>query len=651
MFLLTGWYIALLVPTLVFKYLYLAALSGDSSTNLGRLAAGGRQIPLWWVYVRDIAPADFLDVLVLVVGFWLVGRMLRRTLLVALACTSVLAVVLVGGAHVIAVREVGAWLTLDTVRITRDWLVDHPALIGQFLYRPRRLAWLLGGLAWTMTPLLFAAMGRRLYARQPRLSVAVAVASVLVVAYSVVFGASTALASTHGALQRGFWESIALSALAEDSHPVDAAVQSRAQLLDSWEQLAYPSGHADSSYLVEIPSAARIPRHLVIISLETAPLEYYPLIESAELPAFQAMSAHAIVSTEHYATAPVTNLVMYSLVSGTYPPPGSLILRDRFRTDGLADALSEHGYETSFIESYDLRWDGRHDERLLRDLGFPTIRDAIELTGKRLTDWDSYRIIVETQSFDAALKQVVSAARGGRKAFVCLETNLGHYEWLNVPGRRGVSGAERIAYTVKTLDGLMGRFLNGLAANGLSDDVLIVVVGDHGLRLKMEFASVPADVTYGDLVFNVSFLAYAPGLFPRQVRLPFATSHVDIAPTVLDLLGIPRGDRLYLGSNMLDRRLADRVVFLPSASYLGLYPADGLRWKNHVYSLNRIVDRVTVRAPHSSRLANLTDHPELPLSDTDVRRVLRSSRAVFGDTAAYFLRRITQAPDVPGSRE
>ena len=92
-----------------------------------------------------------------------------------------------------------------------------------------------------------------------------------------------------------------------------------------------------------------------------------------------------------------------------------------------------------FIESYDLRWNGPHDERLLRGLGFATIRDAIELSGRRVADWDSYRIAVETRSIDAAMERVLDAARRGRKAFVCVETNLGHYDWLRPPrAGRGV---------------------------------------------------------------------------------------------------------------------------------------------------------------------------------------------------------------------
>jgi hypothetical protein len=156
LFLLAGWYLAVLVPTVVFKYVYLTALSGEGATGFGVLAASASQVPVWWTYGRHIIAADFWDVLCLVAGLWLVGRVVLRLPLAALACASVFTILVIGGAHAIAIREVGAPLTLDNVRITGDWLADHPGLLGQFL-TPRRLAWAAAGLVWATTPVLFAA--------------------------------------------------------------------------------------------------------------------------------------------------------------------------------------------------------------------------------------------------------------------------------------------------------------------------------------------------------------------------------------------------------------------------------------------------------------------------------------------------------------
>src|SRR5262249_60030395 len=102
------------------------------------------------------------------------------------------------------------------------------------------------------------------------------------------------------------------------------------------------------------------PRHIVIVSLETAPRKFYPIADDPILPVFHVMSQHALVSDRHYASAPTTALAIYSLMTGTYPRPGEAISRyGPFETDGLPTVLARHGYESTFIDSYDLSWNGQ----------------------------------------------------------------------------------------------------------------------------------------------------------------------------------------------------------------------------------------------------------------------------------------------------
>lgn len=193
--------------------------------------------------------------------------------------------------------------------------------------------------------------------------------------------------------------------------------------------------------------------------------------------------------------------------------------------------------------------------------------------------------------------------------------------------------------TAKLFDALMARFLDGLAANGLSDEIIMVVTGDHGLRFNFEFTSLDEPLRYGDAMFNVPFLMYAPALFPAQLRLPFVTSHVDIAPTLLDLTGTPRNGRIHHGDNMLDRRLADRITFLSSAHLLGLYPLDGFHFKDEFFAASRVLNRVTVRHDGSSAEHAIGDGRIDGLTASRARQIIAESRQIFDETAEIFLRR------------
>ena len=139
---------------------------------------------------------------------------------------------------------------------------------------------------------------------------------------------------------------------------------------------------------------------------------------------------------------------------------------------------------------------------------------------------------------------------------------------------------------------VQGLDVLGLEARRLREEVIIVVTGDHGPRFLDELASLGEDLGHGDATFNVPLLVYAPGLLSRQVRLPHVTSHVDITPTLLYLVGLEPEHFLFHGGNVLDGRLRERVTYLMGA---GLYPVDGLHWRGRMVTVNRVTGEVRSR--------------------------------------------------------
>jgi hypothetical protein len=85
--------------------------------------------------------------------------------------------------------------------------------------------------------------------------------------------------------------------------------------------------------------------------------------------------------------------------------------------------------------------------------------------------------------------------------------------------------------------------------------------------------------------FHVPLLIAAPGVLQGPHDIPWLTSHIDISPTILDLLGVEDGRRIEQGSPLWDRRLAERVTFFFANHYLGAdgYADQGVYFmKNHV---------------------------------------------------------------------
>jgi lipoteichoic acid synthase len=101
----------------------------------------------------------------------------------------------------------------------------------------------------------------------------------------------------------------------------------------------------------------------------------------------------------------------------------------------------------------------------------------------------------------------------------------------------------RYVSLIHEADAQIGRLLDRLRESGLAEDTLVVVTGDHGEGFGPPHGisghgfTVYEDEVRGPLVF------WNPRLFRGGSRSNVIGSHPDLAPTVLDVLGIqqPRG--------------------------------------------------------------------------------------------------------------
>src|SRR6202040_1092872 len=75
-----------------------------------------------------------------------------------------------------------------------------------------------------------------------------------------------------------------------------------------------------------------------------------------------------------------------------------------------------------------------------------------------------------------------------------------------------------------------------------------------------------------DISFHVPMLIYAPQLLKASVTIPWLTSHIDISPTLLDLMGVDRRRDLEQGSPIWDAALQGRTTFFFARHY---FSADG----------------------------------------------------------------------------
>jgi arylsulfatase A-like enzyme len=98
---------------------------------------------------------------------------------------------------------------------------------------------------------------------------------------------------------------------------------------------------------------------------------------------------------------------------------------------------------------------------------------------------------------------------------------------------RGLYDAE-----VRYVDDGIGALLTALDATGRADETLVVLMGDHGECLGEHSIWYDHHGLY-DENLRVPFIMRQPGRLPAGQRVPQTVRTMDIAPTILDLAGVP----------------------------------------------------------------------------------------------------------------
>jgi hypothetical protein len=249
-------------------------------------------------------------------------------------------------------------------------------------------------------------------------------------------------------------------------------------------------------------------------------------------PQLDALAARGLAHRRTVANGLPTIASFMALHTGMLPCAGCVVATDfaATRLPSLPSTLRQHGYYTRFFSAADPAWDNQRAwlRHWYDDIDYDRSREEDAPMFEHMAAW---------------LRDQMPAATAGRPFFVLAMTRSNHFPFERVAGvpRTGDdSWPARMRDTMGYTDAAMGRLLATVAAQPWARRTLIVVTGDHGFPLgehghRHLFQTIRAEATAVPLVWAGDH----PELLPLHGRLSDApSSHVDVAPTVLDLLGI-----------------------------------------------------------------------------------------------------------------
>ena len=307
------------------------------------------------------------------------------------------------------------------------------------------------------------------------------------------------------------------------------------------------------------------PRNVVLLVVDTVRADHLGLYgyERPTTPHLDAWAAEGVVFDQAFATSPWTVPSFASIYTGHLPSrhgaarvpqareaPGANVGRLDDRVQTLAEILFADGFDTAAIVNnpflhargglgrgfthYDHHpgnnWNMRRADAVVdralawidrpREMPFFLVAHLFDPH----LDYDApepYRGRFAA-GYDGGITYPVSDLRRIKASRVARRPE----------DRRFIASAydEELLY----MDAEIGRFLDGLAARGLLDDTLVILVSDHGEELFDHGGFEHGHSVYQELL-RVPLVVWAPGATARSVTEP--VSIADILPTVLDATG------------------------------------------------------------------------------------------------------------------
>ena len=337
-----------------------------------------------------------------------------------------------------------------------------------------------------------------------------------------------------------------------------------------WRRSPFPQASRES--LADLHGIAA-DHNVVLIILESAGAQYLKPYGAAEdpMPHLTALSQRAVLFEQAYTVYPESIKGLVAVLSSISPALDTKAEQyETIGTQSLATDLREAGYRTGLFHSGRFMYLGM--ESVIRDRGYDTLEDVGHISGVHFSSFG-----VDEPSTVKRMLAWIDQEPADQRFFVTYMPVAGHHPYDSpepgpFPGHDDIG---RYRNALHYADAAVDQLVQGLKQRGLDENTLIVIVGDHGQAFGQHEGNFGHTFFLYDENVRVPLMFVFPNL-ERPLRVGRVVSTLDVAPTVLELLG-REPPRKFQGRSMLAPGPRMALFFTDySQALLGL--RDG-RWK------------------------------------------------------------------------
>lgn len=282
--------------------------------------------------------------------------------------------------------------------------------------------------------------------------------------------------------------------------------------------------------------------NVVVIMMESMSAEYMATFGNREniTPNLDRLAGEGLLFSRLYATGTRTVRGLEALSAALPPQPGMAVVRWPHVTNlnTLGSTLAAHGWTPHFLYGgYGM---------------FDNMNSYFDAQGYQVTDRTGFREglvqfeniwgVADEHLFDQALLNLDQDAATGKPFFYHIMTTSNHRPFTYPDGRIDIPSPGKRAGGVKYADYAIGRFIEMARTKPWFDNTIFLIVADHCASSAGK-TKIPVDR------YHIPAIVYAPKIVSPQ-RVDTLASQIDLAPTLLAMLGL-EGDDRFVGRDIL----------------------------------------------------------------------------------------------------
>jgi phosphoglycerol transferase MdoB-like AlkP superfamily enzyme len=359
--------------------------------------------------------------------------------------------------------------------------------------------------------------------------------------------------------------------------PLDEAYERARQLVSETNSVFLEEGHSLRRRVGGDPAKPRL--NVVLFLEESLGSEFLgclgrPTTLTPELD--RLANEEGMLFTHLYASGNRTVRGMEGVLCSFPPLPGdSVVVRDRAGTvDTLAHVFQRDGYSTTFL--YAGRGVFDHLRPFMTANGFERFIEQKDFVNPAFsTIWG----VCNEDLYGRALEECRVMAQSDKPFFVAMLSVSNHKPFTFPKGRIAENpDKRRRTHAVKYTDWALGQFFRAAKQEAFYTNTLFVVVADHGARVYgRQTIPMPS--------YEIPLLVLGPAVGSRPSRVATLGGQLDVAPTVLGLIGRPY-ECSFFGRNLLSLPPQTGRALLHHNRDIGLYEGERMA----VLGLNQSVE-------------------------------------------------------------